>query len=260
MRLRPCPPAAGRPPYASSPTAVSRQRPPTTRSLHASSVSRVAEDAQLQREAELVAGTPPDPDVLQILVAQGVVAQQVRLPDAEVPGRLLFDAQRDLDRDTILQVFGCGFVAEAVNVGLVSGVGTGKTQASIALGQLPVRLPGDLRDGRRLVTLLVEGAAAGPTRPQARATRSRPAPGAADGHADRERTAGVVGPDHCGHVATERQPSGGRGIPEFYWTAGSPAHGIRSRGARILSRRARGTLPAGRRLRRGGGFEENLQA
>ena len=34
--------------------------------------TRVAEDAQLQREAELVAGTPPDLDVLQVLVAQGV--------------------------------------------------------------------------------------------------------------------------------------------------------------------------------------------
>ena len=41
--------------------------------------ARVAEDAQLQREAQLVAVTPPDPDVLQVLVAQRVVAQQVRL-------------------------------------------------------------------------------------------------------------------------------------------------------------------------------------
>ena len=36
-------------------------------------------NAQLQREAQLVAGTPPGPDVLQVFVAQGVVAQQVRL-------------------------------------------------------------------------------------------------------------------------------------------------------------------------------------
>ena len=41
--------------------------------------ARVAEHAQLQREAQLVAGAPPGPDVLQVLVAQGVVAQQVRL-------------------------------------------------------------------------------------------------------------------------------------------------------------------------------------
>ena len=41
--------------------------------------ARVAEHAQLQREAELVAGAPPHTDVLQVLVAQGVVPQQVRL-------------------------------------------------------------------------------------------------------------------------------------------------------------------------------------
>ena len=34
--------------------------------------ARVAEHAQLQREAQLVAGTPPGPDVLQVFVAQGV--------------------------------------------------------------------------------------------------------------------------------------------------------------------------------------------
>ena len=42
-------------------------------------VARVAEHPQLQREAQLVAGPTPGPDVLQILVAQGVVAQQIRL-------------------------------------------------------------------------------------------------------------------------------------------------------------------------------------
>ena len=36
--------------------------------------ARVAEHAQLQREAQLVAGAPPGPDVLQVLVAQGVAA------------------------------------------------------------------------------------------------------------------------------------------------------------------------------------------
>ena len=41
--------------------------------------ARVAEHAQLQREAQLVAGAPPGPDLLQVLVAQGVVPQQVRL-------------------------------------------------------------------------------------------------------------------------------------------------------------------------------------
>ena len=33
-----------------------------------------------------------------------------------------------------MAVFGCGFVAEAANVVLVGGVGTGKTHLAIALG------------------------------------------------------------------------------------------------------------------------------
>ena len=37
-------------------------------------LARVAEHTQLQREAPLVAGTPPCPDVLQVFLAQGVVA------------------------------------------------------------------------------------------------------------------------------------------------------------------------------------------
>ena len=41
--------------------------------------ARVAEHAQLQGETQLVVGASPGPDVLQVLVAQGVVAQQVRL-------------------------------------------------------------------------------------------------------------------------------------------------------------------------------------
>ena len=44
-----------------------------------------------------------------------------------------FDVQPDLDRDAVLQVFGCGFVADAANVVLVGGVGTGKTHLAIAL-------------------------------------------------------------------------------------------------------------------------------
>ena len=39
----------------------------------------VAAHVQLQREAQLVAGASPGRDVLQVLVAQGVVPQQVRL-------------------------------------------------------------------------------------------------------------------------------------------------------------------------------------
>ena len=45
-----------------------------------------------------------------------------------------FDAQPELDRDAILQVCGGAFVAEAANVVLVGGVGTGKTHLAIALG------------------------------------------------------------------------------------------------------------------------------
>ena len=37
------------------------------------------EHARLQREAQLVAGTPPGPDVLQVVIAQGVVAPPVHL-------------------------------------------------------------------------------------------------------------------------------------------------------------------------------------
>ena len=45
-----------------------------------------------------------------------------------------FDAQPELDRDAILQLCGGAFVAEAANVVLVGGVGTGKTHLAIALG------------------------------------------------------------------------------------------------------------------------------
>ena len=48
-----------------------------------------------------------------------------------------FEAQPDLDRAAILQVFDCRFVADAANVVFVGGVGTGKTHLSIALGMTP---------------------------------------------------------------------------------------------------------------------------
>ena len=41
--------------------------------------ARVAEHPQLQREAQLVARATPVPHVLKVFVAQGVVAQQIRL-------------------------------------------------------------------------------------------------------------------------------------------------------------------------------------
>ena len=60
--------------------------------------------------------------------------QDARFPMLGTLDAFSFDAQPDLDRDAVLQVFGCGFVAEAANVVLVGGVGTGKTHLAIALG------------------------------------------------------------------------------------------------------------------------------
>ena len=54
-------------------------RRPAERTRPEPQAARVAEHAQLQREAQLVAGPPPGPDVLRVVVAQGVVAHQVRL-------------------------------------------------------------------------------------------------------------------------------------------------------------------------------------
>ena len=50
----------------------------------------------VQREAQLVAGAPPGPDVRQVFVAQGVVPQQVRAPPSPVlrSARLALVAQR----------------------------------------------------------------------------------------------------------------------------------------------------------------------
>ena len=60
--------------------------------------------------------------------------QDARFPMLKTLDAFSFEAQPDLDRDAILQVFDCGFVAQAANVVLVGGVGTGKTHLSIALG------------------------------------------------------------------------------------------------------------------------------
>ena len=45
-----------------------------------------------------------------------------------------FEAQPNLDRDAVLQVFDWCFVAKAANVVFAGGVGGGKTHLSIALG------------------------------------------------------------------------------------------------------------------------------
>ena len=63
-----------------------------------------------------------------------------------------------LGRDAVLQVFGCRFVAEAANVVLVGGVGTGKTHLAIALGMACCQHDYRVRflTAAELVTRLVE--------------------------------------------------------------------------------------------------------
>ena len=60
--------------------------------------------------------------------------QDARFPMLKTLDTFSFEAQPDLDRDPVLQVFDLRFVAEAANVLFVGGVGTGKTHLSIALG------------------------------------------------------------------------------------------------------------------------------
>ena len=69
-----------------------------------------------------------------------------------------FEAQPDLDREAVLQVFDYSFVAEAANVVFVGGVGTGKTHLSIALGMACCQHDYRVRfvTVAELVTLLVE--------------------------------------------------------------------------------------------------------
>ena len=59
-----------------------------------------------------------------------------------------FEAQPDLDRDAILQVFDCRFVADAANVVFVGGVGTGKT-SSTTVGRLLYQLGYRLQSARK---------------------------------------------------------------------------------------------------------------
>ena len=110
----------------------------------------LAEQAVRQRQAPA--------DYLAQLVHLEVTARrerriQRRIQDARFPmlktlDAFSFEAQPDLDRNAVLQVFDCRFVAEAANVVFVGGVGTGKTHLSIALGMTccPARLPGAVRD------------------------------------------------------------------------------------------------------------------
>ena len=84
--------------------------------------------------------------------------QDARFPMLKTLDAFAFDAQPGLDRDAVLQVFGCGFVAEAANVVFVGGVGTGKTHLSIALGVACCQHDYRVRfvTAAELVTLLVE--------------------------------------------------------------------------------------------------------
>ena len=84
--------------------------------------------------------------------------QDARFPMLKTLDAFSFDAQPDLGRDAVLQVFGCGFVAEAANIVLVGGVGTGKTHLAIALGMACCQHDYRVRfvTAAELVTLLVE--------------------------------------------------------------------------------------------------------
>ena len=72
-----------------------------------------------------------------------------------------FKAQPGLDKDEVLELFACDFAAQAHNVVLVGGVGTGKTHLAIALGMACVQQ--DLRvrfaTAAELCNLLLEAQA-----------------------------------------------------------------------------------------------------
>ena len=59
--------------------------------------------------------------------------QDAHLPMTKTLDSFDFDSQKTLDRDAVLELFTCDFVARKENVVLVGEVGTGKTHLSIAL-------------------------------------------------------------------------------------------------------------------------------
>ena len=89
--------------------------------------------------------------------------QEARFPMLKTLDAFQFDAQPELDRDAILQLCGGAFVAEAANVVLVGGVGTGKTHLAIALGMACCQHDYRVRflDGRRVDHAARRSAAAG---------------------------------------------------------------------------------------------------
>ena len=60
--------------------------------------------------------------------------QEARFPILKTLDGFDFSAQPGLDRDEVLELFRGEFVAQAANVVLIGGVGTGKTHLAIALG------------------------------------------------------------------------------------------------------------------------------
>ena len=84
--------------------------------------------------------------------------QDARFPMLKTLDAFSFEAQPGLDRDVVLQIFDCGFVADAANIVLVGGVGTGKSHLSIALGMACCQHDYRVRfvTAAELVTLLVE--------------------------------------------------------------------------------------------------------
>ena len=60
--------------------------------------------------------------------------QEARFPILKTLDTFDFAAQPSLDRESIAELFQCGFVEKAGNVVLVGPVGTGKTHLAIALG------------------------------------------------------------------------------------------------------------------------------
>ena len=132
-----------------------------------------------------------------------------------------FDAQPELDRDAILQLCGGAFVAEAANVVLVGGVGTGKTHLAIALGMACCQHDYRVRflTAAELTTLLVEA------QQQGRLARKL----------DQLARFDVVIVDELGYVPFDKA---GADLPETCRVEarvvdkGWRAHGVSTRGAR----------------------------
>jgi DNA replication protein DnaC len=87
--------------------------------------------------------------------------REARFPVLKTLDSFDFQAQPGLDKDEVLELFGCDFAAQAHNVVLVGAVGTGKTHLAIALGMACIQQ--DLRvrfaTAAELCNLLLEAQA-----------------------------------------------------------------------------------------------------